>query len=197
MREREQQLTQNSILSILFQSLMRYTSVLLFPEWMTRHRASLRDVTAAPQCLMEDFPETFGFQVDTLVAYTAVKLLFSFLACVPAALLMEGVYADRPFWQALGGTDARALAVDLLIGGAVTFFLQASLVLLSMVSVALTLGVLGSFKIVPQLAAGIVAGTKAFEWSAQHVAGVLLVVLSSLGYMVARITKFKRSKQQQ
>ena len=87
--------------------------------------------------------------------------------------------------------------MDLLIGGAVTFFLQASLVLLSMVSVALTLGVLGSFKIVPQLAAGIVAGTKAFEWSAQHVAGVLLVVLSSLGYMVARIIKFKRSKQQQ
>merc|ERR1712157_426236 len=135
---------------------MRYTSLLLFPKSITNHKE--RDAESASNsfrilnlsCIMK-YSQTFQFNLDTLVAYTTVKLLFSFLACLPFTVTMEGVFAKRPFWEAINGVDAGFLSSCLIAGGAVTFFLQASLVLMGTLSVALTLGILSVVKVLPQL----------------------------------------------
>jgi len=149
-------------------------------------------------CIMEDHGgETFAFHVDTLVAFTSVKLLFSFLACAPASLLMEGFLSDRPFWTAITGDNAGFLCWNLAIGSVVTFLLQASLVLLAMISVALSLGVLSVVKIVPQLGAGIWFSRKTFAATPMHVSGVALILGASLAYAAIKVaaasgTKAKR-----
>ena len=136
---------------------------------------------------MKEFNQGFAFNVDTLVAYTTVKLLFSFLTALPMALIMDGFLAEVPFWEAIAKSNFEAIGSQLLLGAVVTFFLQASLVLLSMLSLALTLGVLSVVKVLPQLICGILLSSKTFEATAMHIVGIALILGSSLGYIIAKI----------
>lgn len=120
-----------------------------------------------------------------------MKLLFSFLACLPFTLIMEGVFAKRPFWDAINGVDAGFLFSCLIMGGAVTFFLQASLVLMGTLSVALTLGILSVVKVLPQLLVGIVFSLKSFEPTPLHVSGISLILASSFGYVLLKVRRSK------
>ncbi len=77
-------------------------------------------------CIMEDHgSDSFAFHADTLVAFTSAKLLFSFFACAPAAVLREGLLSDTPFWAAITAENAPFIAGSLAIGSLVTFLLQA------------------------------------------------------------------------
>merc|ERR1711904_387949 len=189
--------------------LMRYSSLLLFPEWMTKNKSRAGGLGLNPRrpqseqdeeakannsfrilnlsCIMKEFNQGFAFNVDTLVAYTTVKLLFSFLTALPMALIMDGFLAEVPFWEAIAKSNFEAIGSQLLLGAVVTFFLQASLVLLSMLSLALTLGVLSVVKVLPQLICGILLSSKTFEATAMHIVGIALILGSSLGYIIAKI----------
>jgi hypothetical protein len=170
--------------------LMRYSSLLLFPEWMTKHKDTSKGQNsfriANLSCIMLDFNHNFSFHVDTLIAYTTVKLLFSFLASMPMAILMEGVFSEHKFWDAITPTNVGYISADLAIGAVVTFFLQASLVLLSMLSVAVTLGILSVVKIIPQLALGIWFSYKTFDASVMHVLGIALILGSCGAYILVK-----------
>jgi hypothetical protein len=169
---------------------MRYSSLLLFPEWMTKHKDTSKGQNsfriANLSCIMLDFNHNFSFHVDTLIAYTTVKLLFSFLASMPMAILMEGVFSEHKFWDAITPTNVGYISADLAIGAVVTFFLQASLVLLSMLSVAVTLGILSVVKIIPQLALGIWFSYKTFDASVMHVLGIALILGSCGAYILVK-----------
>merc|ERR1711904_217707 len=189
--------------------LMRYSSLLLFPEWMTKNKSRAGGLGLNPRrpqseqdeeakannsfrilnlsCIMKEFNQGFAFNVDTLVAYTTVKLLFSFLTALPMALIMDGFLAEVPFWEAIAKSNFEAIGSQLLLGAVVTFFLQASLVLLSMLSLALTLGVLSVVKVLPQLICGILLSSKTFEATAMHIVGIALILGSSPGYIIAKI----------
>lgn len=177
--------------------LMRYTSLLLFPKSITKHKEGGAESASNSfrilnlSCIMSKYSQTFQFNLDTLVAYTTVKLLFSFLACLPFTLTMEGVFAKRPFWDAINGVDAGFLFSCLIMGGAVTFFLQASLVLMGTLSVALTLGILSVVKVLPQLLVGIVFSLKSFEPTPLHVSGISLILASSFGYVLLKVRRSK------
>ena len=176
--------------------LMRYSSLLLFPEWMTKHKDTSNGQNsfriANLSCIMLDFNHNFAFHVDTLIAYTTVKLLFSFLASMPLAILMEGVFSEHKFWDAITASNAAYISADLAIGAVVTFFLQASLVLLSMLSVAVTLGILSVVKIIPQEAVGIWFSYKTFEASVMHVTGIALILGSCGAYIFVKTLCSKR-----
>lgn len=178
--------------------LMRYSALLLFPEWMTKHQSSSSRNNSLRvsnlSCIMLDYHQDFYFHLDTLIAYTTVKLLFSFLASLPMVILVEGgIFSDNSIWNAFTESNFGMLFGDLFIGALITFFLQASLVLLSMLSIAMTMGILSVFKIIPQLAAGIWFSYKTFDSSAMHIAGIVLIVSSSVAYMLHKILSHKTS----
>ena len=183
--------------------LTRYSALLLFPQWMTRHSTSSPGGAGRSSRgnsfrilnlsnLMTDYVQDFHFHLDTMIAFLCVKLFFSFLASMPAAIIKEGIYSDLPFWKAITKSNADLVASELAIGSVVTFLLQGSLVFLAMFSVALTLGILSVVKIVPQLAAGIWFSHREFQATLLHILGISLILFSSLAYMGAKISARKK-----
>ena len=183
--------------------LTRYSALLLFPQWMTRHSTSSPGGAGRSSRgnsfrilnlsnLMTDYVQDFHFHLDTMIAFLCVKLFFSFLASMPAAIIKEGIYSDLPFWKAITKSNADLVASELAIGSVVTFLLQGSLVFLAMFSVALTLGILSVVKIVPQLAAGIWFSHREFQATLLHILGISLILFSSLAYMGAKISGRKK-----
>jgi len=163
--------------------LMRHASLVLFPQWMTKESSNSGRLSGGANSLRGFETRDFYFNLDTLVGYTSVKCFFSFLAALAAALAKEGYFADVPFWDAL----SIGIALDLVVGSVVTFFLQGSLVLLSMLSVALTTGVLSVLKVIPQTFAAIWFSSSVFDPTALHIAGVSIIILSSLAYAWLRL----------
>ena len=183
--------------------LTRYSALLLFPQWMTRHSTSSPGGAGRSSRgnsfrilnlsnLMTDYVQDFHFHLDTMIAFLCVKLFFSFLASMPAAIIKEGIYSDLPFWKAITKSNADLVASELAIGSVITFLLQGSLVFLAMFSVALTLGILSVVKIVPQLAAGIWFSHREFQATLLHILGISLILFSSLAYMGAKISGRKK-----
>ena len=172
---------------------MRFAVTELFPPWITKHRAgqgnaSLRRALVPSDCRLDEASdeEDLASHADAVIAFTLTKLFVSAMTCAPFAAIKEGFMAATPFWRAL--IDAREPAVGVLIlwGSLLTLLLQSSLVVASLFSLALSLGILCVVKVVPQFVAGEIYKNQSLHPTPLHLAGIAIILASSVVYAFVR-----------
>lgn len=171
--------------------LMRYAAVQLFPQWITRHQMNVPiEYPETQNSMIDNKLDSSGnalYHSDAIIAFTTVKLIFSGLTCLPFAIFKEQVFVKDTIWDAFQDeTEKDKLIMFLLIGALITFLLQASLVLLCMLSLALTVGVLGLLKVIPQLIAGLLFNSRQFDPTILHIVGIVIILFSCTSYAFVR-----------
>lgn len=121
-----------------------------------------------------------------LLEITAIKMSIATVCIVPAAVAVEpGAWADIAHltWP-----------IQVLLWGGVllTMTFQTTVVGLLSCSLATTVGILSQFKIVPQIAFGVLLIDRDFDPSAIHLSGIVLVVISTVFYTVCRLFRHFR-----
>jgi len=134
----------------------------------------------------------------SLSEFTSVKLAISSFTCLVASLVLEGGVvglskhtglhrtSKPPWWEALAAYPTQG-TVLILIGGIFILVFQVNLTWLTRLTSAVTVGVVGGVKVVPQWLLNRALGVGSAHCTSLALVGALLVLASSGLYLWARL----------
>jgi len=120
----------------------------------------------------------------TATEFTAIKLFLSaFVALILSLILESGLFKKQSWWDALGEQTFEGV-VFLLLGGAFVLIFQVNITWLTGLTSAVTVGVVGGLKVVPQWGLNAVFQLNV-DLTPANVGGASLVLFGSVLYTIA------------
>lgn len=125
--------------------------------------------------------------------FTCIKLVLSSLVCLVLSCILESGVLNvgkdkRAWWVELSEMSAMGFAVTIVGGGVFVLIFQVNITWLTQMTTALTVGIVGGLKVVPQWMLNALFNLKV-DLHGLNILGAALVLLGSVMYAYSRVAR--------